>query len=163
MQAGTDITIFIICVVTDDDNTTDPVKVCSNLDFLSFVVNNACFVFVNGHHRDLALKLLKQQDFSKFPLPKKVKCQVCMGISNWDRFLVSKKANFVSRAAAPDTINDKISAVDRAIKQHFVMFPKQKKVEKNIKKKIEHEVGEKTIVLCSFFQPVLQSCKAVIC
>ena len=73
---------------------TDPVKVRLNPELLSFVVNNACFVFVNGYHRDLALKILKQSGFSKFPLPTNEKCQVCMGISNWDHFLISKKANF---------------------------------------------------------------------
>ena len=45
-----DYPVFIICIVTDDDALT----------------NQCCFVFVNGLHRDLALKLLKQADFSKF-------------------------------------------------------------------------------------------------
>ena len=45
----------------------------------------------------------------------------CVGISNWDHFLISKKANFVSCAAAPDTIYDKITAVDRAIEQYTIM------------------------------------------
>ena len=80
---------------------------------------------MNGHHRDLALKILKQADFTKFPLPIKVKCQLCVGISDEDHFLISKKANFVSCAAAPDTICDKITAVDRAIEQSFLLFHMQ--------------------------------------
>ena len=62
---------FIISVVTDVDTLTDPVKVRSTPELLSFVINNCCFVFVNGHHRDLALKLMKSSNFQKFPLPKK--------------------------------------------------------------------------------------------
>jgi len=145
-----DSSIFIISVVTDDDTLTDPVKVRSTPELLSFVINNCCFVFVNGHHRDLALKLMKSSNFQKFPLPKKVKCQVCVGISNWDHFLISKKANFVSCAAAPDTIYDKITAVDRAIEQYTLMHPKERQVETKIKKKFEHEVGEKIISAASF-------------
>ena len=105
---------------------------------------------MNGHHRDLALKILKQADFTKFPLPNKVKCQLCVGISDWDHFLISKKANFVSCAAAPDTIFDKITAVDRAIEQFTIMFPKQKQTETKIKNFFEEEVGEKTISTASF-------------
>ena len=71
-----DSTMFIISVVTDDDTLIDSVKVRSTPELLSFVINNCCFVFVNGHHRDLALKLLKSSNFSKFPLPSKVKCQI---------------------------------------------------------------------------------------
>ena len=66
-----DSSLFIISVVTDDDTLTDPVKVRSTPELLSFVINNCCFVFVNGHHRDLALKLMKSANFQKFPLPKK--------------------------------------------------------------------------------------------
>jgi len=145
-----DSSLFIISVVTDEDTLTDPVKVRSTPELLSFVINNACFVFVNGHHRDLALKLMKSAKFQKFPLPKKVKCQVCVGISNWDHFLISKKANFVSCAAAPDTIYDKIRAVDRAIEQYTLMNPKERQVETKIKNFFEHEVGEKTISAASF-------------
>ena len=94
-SAWDDYTLFIISVVTDDNTLTDPVKVRSTPDFLAFVINNCCYVFVNGHHRDLALKILKSSNFSEFSLPSKVKCQVCVGISNWDHFLISKKANFV--------------------------------------------------------------------
>ena len=72
-------------------------------------------IFVNGHHRDKARKLLLAEKFEKFPLPTKEKCMVCTGISKWDHFLISKKANFVSCAAVPDTIYYKICAVDRAI------------------------------------------------
>ena len=107
-------------------------------------------MFVNGHHRDLALKLMKSSNFQKFPLPTKVKCQLCVDISNWNHFLISKKANFVSCAAAPDTIYDKIRAVDRAIEQYTLMHPKERQVETKIKKNFEHEVGEKTISTASF-------------
>ena len=51
----------------------------------------------------------------------------------WDHFLISKKANFVSCAAAPDTIYDKICAVDRVIEQFDVVFPKLNQVEKKVK------------------------------
>ena len=63
---------------------------------------------------------------------------------------ISKKANFVSCAAAPDTIYNKITAVDRAIEQYTIMYPKERQVEKNIKNFFEHEVGEKTISAASF-------------
>ena len=126
-------TIFIISVVTDDDNLTDSVKVRSTPELLSFVISNCCFLYVNNHHRHLALKILKQSDFTKFLLPSNVKCQVCVGIFNWDHFLISKKANFVSCAAAPDTIYDKISTVDCAIEQYTILFPKKKQVEKSIR------------------------------
>ena len=105
---------------------------------------------MNGHHRDLALKILKQADFTKFPLPTKVKCQLCVGISDWDHFLISKKANFVSCAAAPDTIFDKITAVDHAIERFTIMYPKEKQTETKIKNFFEDEVGEKTISAASF-------------
>ena len=144
--------MFIISVVTDDDTLIDSVKVRSTPELLSFkfVINNCCFVFVNSHHRDLALKLLKSSNFSKFPLRSKVKCKICVGISNWDHFLISKKANYVSCAAAPDTIYDKITADDRAIEQYTIMHPKERQVEKNIKNFFEHEVGEKKISAASF-------------
>ena len=57
-------------------------KVRSDPKLLGFVIEHCSFVFVNGHHRDLALKILKQADFTKFPLPIKVKCQLCVGISD---------------------------------------------------------------------------------
>ena len=145
-----DSSVFIICVVTDDNNLTNPDKVRSDPELLAFVIEHCTFVFVNGHHRDLALKVLKKAEFTKFPLPSKVKCQLCVGISDWDHFLISKKANFVSCAAAPDTIFDKITAVDRAIEQFTIMFPKQKQTETKIKNFFEEEVGEKTISTASF-------------
>ena len=77
-----DSSVFIICVVTDDNTLTDPEKVRSDPKLLAFVIEHCSFVFVNGHHRDLALKILKQADFTKFPLPIKVKCQLCVGISD---------------------------------------------------------------------------------
>ena len=58
-----DSTILNICVVTDADNLTDPLKVRSNPELLLFVLNNSCFVFVNDHHSDLALMILKESDF----------------------------------------------------------------------------------------------------
>ena len=60
---------------------------------------------------------------------------------------ILKKANFVSRtcAAAPDTIYDKTYAVDWAIEQFDILFPKLKQVEKKVKLFFETEVGEKTI------------------
>ena len=56
----------------------------------------------------------------------------------------------MSCAAAPDTIFDKITAVDRAIEQFTIMFPKQKQTETKIKNFFEEEVGEKTISTASF-------------
>ena len=85
---------------------------------------------MNGHHRDKARKLLLAE---KFPLPTKWKCMVCTGISKWDHFLISKKENFVSCAAAPVTIHDKICSVDRAIERFDVVFPKLNHVEKKVK------------------------------
>ena len=52
--------------------------------------------------------------------------------------------------AAPDTIYDKICAVDRAIEQFDVLFPKLNQVEKKVKLFFETEVGEKTISAASF-------------
>ena len=138
--------MFIVSVVLEDENLLDPVKVTSDPMLLAKNLEH-CFIYVNGHHRDKARKLLLAERFNKFPLPKKGKCMVCTCISKWDHFLILKKANFVSRtcAAAPDTIYDKIYAVDRAIAQFDILFPKLKQVEKKVKLFFETEVGEKTI------------------
>ena len=142
-----DSTVFIISVVSEDENLLNPEKVKSDPTLLAKILEHCAFIFVNGHHRDKARKLLLAE---KFPLPTKWKCMVCTGISKWDHFLISKKANFVSCAAAPDTIYDKICAVDRAIEQFDVVFPKLNQVEKKVKLFFETEVGEKTISAASF-------------
>ena len=145
-----DSTVFIISVVSEDENLLNPEKVKSDASLLAKILEHCAFIFVNGHHRDKARKLLIAEKFEKFPLPTKGKCMVCTGISKWDHFLISKKANFVSCAAAPDTIYDKICAVDRAIEQFDVVFPKMNQVEKKVKLFFETEVGEKTISAASF-------------
>ena len=128
-----DSTVFIISVVSEDENLLNPEKVKSDPTLLAKILEHCAFIFVNGHHRDKARKLLLAEKFDKFPLPTKGKCMVCTGISKWDHFLISKKANFVSCAAAPDTIYDKICAVDRAIEQFDVVFLKLNQVEKKVK------------------------------
>ena len=145
-----DSTVFIISVVSEDENLLNPEKVKSDASLLAKILEHCAFIFVNGHHRDKARKLLIAEKFEKFPLPTKGKCMVCTGISKWDHFLISKKANFVSCAAAPDTIYDKICAVDWAIEQFDVVFPKMNQVEKKVKLFFETEVGEKTISAASF-------------
>ena len=145
-----DSTVFIISVVSEDENLLNPEKVKSDPTLLAKHLEHCVFIFVNGHHRDKARKLLLAEKFEKFPLPTKGKCMVCTGISTRDHFLILKKANFVSCAAAPDTIYDKICAVDRAIEQFDVVFPKLNQVEKKVKLFFETEVGEKTISAASF-------------
>ena len=128
----------------------DTVKVRSDASLLSYISGNSLFIFVNGHHRVKARKVLIQEKFTMFPLPQKAKCMVCVGISKWNHFLISKKANFLSCEAAPDTIYDKICAVDRANEQFEIVFPKTNQVEKEVKTFFETEVGEKTSSAASF-------------
>ena len=49
----------------------------------------------------------------------------------------------MSCVAAPDTTYDKITAVDRAIKQCMIIHPKETQVEKNMTNSFEHEVSER--------------------
>ena len=109
-----DSTAFIVPVVLEDENLLDPVKVTSDPMLLAKNLEH-CFIYVNGHHRDKARKLLLAERFNKFPLPKKGKCMVCTCISKW------------------------------AIEQFDILFPKLKQVEKKVKLFFETEVGEKTI------------------
>ena len=45
-------------------------------------------------------------------------------ISKWDHFVIANTANFVSSSTEPDTIYNKITAVDCAIEQYvFFLFP----------------------------------------
>ena len=111
----------------------NPEKVKSDPTLLAKILEHCAFIFVNGHHRDKAWKLLLAEKFEKFPLFTKGKCMICTGISKWDHFLISRKANFVSCAAAPDTIYDKICAVDWAIEQFGILLPKLNQVEKKVK------------------------------
>ena len=63
--------MFIISVVTDDDTLID-----------------------SGFEAFEVFKFLKVSASKQSKMPN------CVGISNWDHFLISKKANFVSCAAA---------------------------------------------------------------
>ena len=74
--------VLIISVVSEDEN--NPEKVKSDLTLLAKILEHCAFIFVNGHHRDKARKLLLAEKFEKFPLPTKGKCMICTGISKWD-------------------------------------------------------------------------------
>ena len=78
---------------------------------------------VNGHHREKAVENLKAVHVSLFPLPKNNLCKICVGITKWDHFLISKKANFVSSAAVEDNMYDKVFALNFAIQQFQIYFP----------------------------------------
>ena len=75
-----DSTVFIISVVSEDENLLDLVKVTSDPTLLAKKLEHCSFIYVNGHHRDKAQKLLLAEKFDNFPLPKKGKCIVCTGI-----------------------------------------------------------------------------------
>ena len=88
--------------------------------------------------------------FSLFPLPSKFLCKICVGISKWDHFLISKKANFVSSAAVEDCLYDKVYALDFAIEQFKFLYPTETPTEKRIKLFYEEEVGAKSTTVGSF-------------
>ena len=71
-----DSTFFIICFVTDDNRLMDPVKVRNTPELLQLAIHDCVFVFLNGHHRDQALQVLRHEKYTKFPLPTMGKCQV---------------------------------------------------------------------------------------
>ena len=112
---------------------------------LKFVVDHdeGNMAFVNGHHYKKAMLDLKAVHFSLFPLPSKFLCKICVGISKWDHFLISKKVNFVSSAAVHDCLYDKVYVLDFAIKQFKFLYQAETVIEKQIKLFSKEEVGAK--------------------
>ena len=68
--------ILIIWVVTDDDRLMNPVQACNSPELLGHVIHSCTFLFLEGHHRDKALKVLRYENFTKLPLPIKGNCMI---------------------------------------------------------------------------------------
>ena len=62
-----DSTVFIISVVSEDENLLNPEKVKSDPTLLAKILEHCAFIFVNGNHRDKARKLWLAEKFEKFP------------------------------------------------------------------------------------------------
>ena len=137
-------------LVSDDDQFSNPENVRKDESLLKYCREEGKHALVNGHHREKAVVNLNAVHFSLFPLSTKFLCKICVGISKWDHFLISKKANFVSSAAVEDSMYDKIFALEFAMQQYQCLFPNESQTEKKIKQFYETEVGEKAMSAGSF-------------
>jgi len=142
--------IFIVQLVSDDEKFSNPENVRKDEALLKYCMDEGKHALVNGHHREKAVANLKAIHFSLFPLPNKFLCKICVGITKWDHFLISKKANFVSSAAVEDSMYDKIFALEFAMQQYQSLYPHESQTEKKIKQFYETEVGEKAMSAGSF-------------
>ena len=125
-----DSSIFIVQLVSDDEQFSNPENVRKDESLLKYCRDEGKHALVNGHHREKAVANLNAVHFSLFPLPTKFLCKICVGISKWDHFLISKKANFVSSAAVEDSMYDKIFALEFAMQQYQCLFPSEAQTEK---------------------------------
>ena len=141
---------FIVQLVTDDERFSKPEDVRKDEVLLKFAMEEGMHALVNGHHREKAVHNLQAVHFNLFPLPKKFLCKICVGITKWEHFLISKKANFVSSAAVEDTMYDKVFALDFSLQQFEILFPSEIPTEKKIKAFYDNEVGAKAMSAGSF-------------
>jgi hypothetical protein len=137
-------------LVSEDPRFLNAEELWKDEQLLKFVVEDGKMALVNGYHREKAVLDLKAVHFTLFPLPQKFLCKICVGISKWDHFLISKKANFVSSAAVKDCLYDKVHALDFAIQQFKMLYPTETPTKKRIKLFYEEEVGAKSTSVGTF-------------